>query len=218
MNDAKFLKVEEDFKETWYTKFKHWWFVKTSHTWYGSFRNWLRNFFRGFKNLYKWHSVVWNDVDWGYDQIYKVLKFKIKNTRNYLIKHNFIADFHIEKINRYCTLCLKLIDKIENEFYQLEYLDYFESEFNFIPKKLEIEGKEENVFELDIKEISSTPTPYFKKYKSVYKLIKKKVGLERPDKINDDKFIAFEMSHYNHEHAKKVLFNILAEQIEYWWD
>lgn len=218
MNDSKLLKLPEEFKENWYTKFKHWWYTKTRYTWYGAVRTWLHSFFRGFKNLYKWHRLVWNDVDWGYDQIYKVLRFKIKNTKDYLLKRNFIADFHLEKINRYCTLCLKLIDKIEDEFYQLEYLDHFESEFNFIPKKLEIQGKIEDVFELDIKEISSTPTPYFKKYKRVYNLIQKKITLERPEKKDDDKFIALEMSHYNHEHAKKVLFGILTEQIEDWWD
>ena len=221
-NSAKLLSVDEDVKISRWGKLRYWWYRKTRYTWWDRFvDNGIRSFIRGIRNIIKWGGIVWKDRDWGYDYIYDVLAFKIKNTRDYILKHDIIADFHLEKINRYCTLSLKLIEKISEEEYGLEYLDYFQSDHNFLPIGDTFfidKGKEEKIYQYNVVELSNSVDVYFKKYPHTYKLVQQKILKKEPDRINEKKYVAMQMAVLNHERAKKLLFDILAEQCEDWWD
>lgn len=210
---AKCLKLpEDDKKETILKKIRYWWYKLTRQTWFERNIEFpIKDFRRGVLNLFTWLPIVWKDRNWDSHYILDVLKFKIKNTRDYILKANRIADYHQERINRYCTLSIKLIDLVSEERYEMEYLDYFDSEFNWDP--IDIEG--EPHFKLDIKELGDRKEMFFKKYPLIYKQVLNEC---KDNKEIDVKWIAHLMSRKNHERAKKLLFKILEQELPYWWD
>lgn len=201
---------------------RNWGYRLIKNTWLKYIHNAWNYMKNGIVNLFKWRKVIWKDRDWDYHFILDVLKFKIKNTRDYILKCNRIGDEDQDRIKRYTTIAIKLIDAIREETYGTEYLDYFESKFNFIPTGKTVYNnltcKHEDTFEMEVIEISSAPKPYTEKYKRVYKRVKHKIEKEQPDRIDDIKYIALKIAQENHCRAKSLLFKILNDEISFWWD
>jgi hypothetical protein len=60
---------------------------------------------------------------------------------------------------------------------------------------------------------------YFKKYPLVYKRVMNGEGVFSLKGREDDKHvIAMNIAHLNHDRARKLLFKIMEENIEGWWD
>jgi hypothetical protein len=59
------------------------------------------------------------------------LKFKIKNTAKYTEKKQKFVGW--EKEVKYMRICETLIDRIQNEYYQMEYQDYRDLEMKTVP-------------------------------------------------------------------------------------
>ena len=166
----------------------------------------IKRFFRKIKNIIRWFPIIWKDEDWDDNYIFEILKFKLKNQSKY-----------IESKNRHTTakrdaeimmLCTRLIDRIQNDYYIIEHLDYQETEFKFIP----IEG--EDLSEMKIEHISDNLGDYFSKYPKIYE----KALIENNLDFTGKHRIAIYMSRMNHNRARKLLFKILEENIEKWWD
>jgi len=162
----------------------------------------IKQFFRRIRNLYRWFPIIWKDQDWDDHYIFEILKFKLTNQADYIGRYDrhTCAKRDAERM----MLCVRLIEKVQDEYYGTEYLDYVETEYNFIPS-----DHCEDCSELKIVDISDTLDEYFKKYPRIYKQIE--------DKSNRRK-VAFRMSSINHNRARKLLFKILEENIERWWD
>jgi hypothetical protein len=100
-------------------------------------------------------------------------------------------------------------------------MDYHESNFNWfdIPDKPDYK-------QLEIETTHEDFDQYFKKYPLVYKkvLADKKLqifNIEQKDDMTETDVkqrIAMNMGRYNHERARKLLFRIMEENIEGWWD
>jgi len=61
---------------------------------------------------------------------------------------------------------------------------------------------------------------YFAKYPLVYKRVLKGEGifkLDGRDEADKKRLIAMNISHLNHDRARKLLFKIMQENIEGWW-
>ena len=91
----------------------------------------IRMFFRKVKNLLRWFPIIWKDEDWDDHYIFEILKFKLKNQAKYIGD----KDRHTlaKRDAEIMMLCVSLIDKVQEEYYNTEHLDYEESNFNFIP-------------------------------------------------------------------------------------
>jgi hypothetical protein len=162
----------------------------------------IKQFFRRIHNLYRWLPIIWKDQDWDDFYIFEVLKFKLKNQAEYIGKRGI--HLSAKRDAEIMMLCIRLIEKIQDEYYASEYFEYYKSYLKF--KKLE---------NLELFEISETVTSealdnYFKKYPLIYK------------KVYDENVIkgsiAFRMSRINEERAHKLLFKILEQNIRRWWD
>jgi hypothetical protein len=105
------------------------------------------------------------------------------------------------------TIVLNLIERVNEDFYGVEYLDYSESKFRFEP----IEGDDEYyTMEQDV--ISENYDEYIKKYQSsVRKVLKEKPDLNKKD-------LCFWVARHNEEKAHDLLHRILKERIRHWWD
>jgi hypothetical protein len=177
----------------------------------------IRYIYRKFKNLYRWFPVIWNDQDYDNHYIFDILKFKLKNQAKYIGDNDRHTRATLDA--KRMKICVELIDKVSDEYYSGEYMDYYEIKWEFIdvPDKPGY-----STLNMDI--ISERFNEYFKKYPLVYKkvLTDKKLQIFNIDLADDDskkdERIAMNMGHYNHNRARKLLFKIMEENIEGWWD
>lgn len=154
-----------------------------------------------FKNIIKWSPILWKDRDWDDFFITNTLSFKIENTAKYIAKNQRYVGWErdVERMN----LVVRLIHKLQDEYYSCEYQDYYKSVFWFEdcedPKlhELKSEATEDNLIE------------YFKKYPNTYKLFSNK---------KDDLDIALKMGNHLHTKCKRILFKLIEQNIEKWWD
>jgi hypothetical protein len=165
----------------------------------------------GFKNLYNWFPLVWKDRDFDDFFIFEALKFKIAKTSKYISKKQRYVGW--EDDVRYMNICVRLIDRIQENWYQTEYLDYQDSEFNFTPT-------DKNLYELKTKLIRNDLSTYVKKYPLYERKLysDKSKRFESYIKNNSLTSICLGIGILRHEKAKKLLFTILERKIEHWWD
>ena len=159
----------------------------------------------GLVNFWKWKSVIWKDRHWDDHFIFEVIKHKLILQRKELVSAN--RHTTIPQTNRDITICLNLIERIQEEHYDMEYMDYFVSDYSW-------EDFDENSKQLVIDEISNTADDYFKKYLSTVKKCLKK----NRDLCFDKKRLAMAVAHENQKKCQALLFKILSERITWWWD
>jgi hypothetical protein len=117
----------------------------------------IKQFFRNIHNIIRWFPIIWKDRDWDHYYIFEILKFKLKNQSEHIGKYgNHISATHEAET---MMLCVRLIDKVQNEFYLDELI---------------------NIDKVSITEI------------------------RRAQK--------------KHDKAKQILFKLLENYIERWWD
>ena len=161
----------------------------------------IKQFFRRIYNLYRWAPIIWRDQDWDDHYIFEILKFKLKNQAKYIGTKN--RHMSAKRDAEIMMLCIRLIEKVQDEWYGREYFDYHESELKFIDSKT-YPGS----YEMEIEEISEHYDDYFKKYP---RIVKQVVEEDRHRK-------AFMIAKINEERAHKLLFKILEQNIRRWWD
>lgn len=183
-------------------KFKIWWKFEGKY--------FHLDLYYGIKNIIKWFRIVWRDRDYDDSFILEVLKFKIKNTADYTERRKWFVGWEIE-VSRMRT-CVELINRIQNDYYGVEYLDYQESNHNFVESDIR-DDDGDMMYEMKSELISENFDQYFKKYGSTYRKVIKEYG----DSLNKDS-LALRVSNKNHQKAKKLLFNILEKHIESWWE
>jgi len=173
------------------------------------YRFYPRNFVQGIKNLVKWFPIIWADRDWDDAYLFYVMKFKITNMSKYI----GYKDRHVsaKRDAEIMMTCVRLMDRVQDEYYIMENSDYHKSDFNFIPC-----DDNSGCSKLEIDLIEESFDDYFKKYPLIYKKVTtmKDTIFENKDKSS----IAMNIGHMNHDRARKLLFKILEGNIERWWD
>jgi hypothetical protein len=166
----------------------------------------IRYFFTGVKNIFKWMPTIYHDRDWDGDFILKILQKKIEFQRKELVSAN--RHMNIDRDNRDMTLALNLLERVREEHYQLECMDYWNDDISFEDVQNKPDSKS-----IEIKTTDERFDDYLNKYPSSVRVVIKKHGV-----IEDKKTLCLEVSYYNHNKANKLLFRILEERLPYWWD
>lgn len=177
----------------------------------GIFDN-INAFVRGVKNLIKWGPTIYNDYNWDYRSIYDVLYKKIELLRKNIVQNN--RHSAVETDNFWMTLSLNLINKVKEEEYTTEYMEYIEKDYDF-DKVDDLDKNGNNLYQLRTTVISDNTEEYVKKNPSKVRILSKKFP-NFAEETNEDK--AMLISRYKHDQAKKLLFKIIETKIEYWWD
>jgi hypothetical protein len=162
----------------------------------------IKQFFRRIYNLYRWFPIIWKDQDWDDHYIFEILKFKLKNQAKYIGDYN--RHTTAKRDAEIMMLCVRLIEKVQEEYYGCEYMDYHESDFRWL------DTNNPDTKELDIVELSEHFDDYFKKYPLIYRMV--------PDLKAPKHKIAMQIARINEERAHKLLFTILEKNIRKWWD
>jgi hypothetical protein len=192
---------------------------KTRHTWfYWKYERYasepIYNFINGIKNLWRWLPIVWKDRNWGDNYIFEILKYKLLIHRKHLVKNN--RHTCIPETNRDITICLNLIERIQEEYYGIEHMDYKESKFRFEPTGEQFNGENTYIMEEDL--VSENFDLYLSKYKSSVRYILKNGYRGRKIDGEDKDVLCLYVAQYNQEKCQKLLFKILNEKINNWWD
>jgi hypothetical protein len=170
----------------------------------------IKNIREGFKNIWYWSPIVWKDRNWDHQFIFEILSHKLKSHAEYIDKKGI----HLNSWQnvRDMNICISLIEKINEGYYSHEFSDYHEIKTWFEPCE-----DREGFSEWKSKTITENFDDYFAKYPLTYKRV---LNGETPFEIvSDDKYkIAISMGMLNHKRAIKLLFKIMGERIETWWD
>lgn len=168
--------------------------------------NWrIKSFFIGCKNIVKWSPTIFKDRDWDQWYIYNILQKKIEFQRREIVRSN--RHTGIDRDNRDMTIVLNLIERVKEDYYGIEFLDYSETKFRFDP----IEGDDER-YSMEQDVISENYDEYIKKYpSSVRKVLKEKPDLNK-------QYLCVWVARHNEEKAHDLLHKILKERMGAWWD
>ena len=170
------------------------------------------NFKRGIKNIWYWFPIIWTDRNWDSSFIFTILSHKLKAQSAYIggrdIHQNAKRDAEV------MMTCVRLIEKVSSEWYSMEYMDYHKTKNWFEP----IEDKP-GYSTWESKEIYEHFDVYFAKYPLIYKRVMNGEGIFKLEGTDDDKQrIAMNIAHINHDRARKLLFKLMEQNIERWWD
>jgi hypothetical protein len=170
----------------------------------------------GVKNVIYWVPIIWKDRHWDHGYIFTILQHKLKAQSKYIGSR----DIHTraQQDAKRMRLCVNLIQKLQDDFYSMEYMDYAKNRHWFEP----VPG-DERLSSWESRLLEENFDDYFKKYPLIYKRVLNGDGifsLGDHDNVSTDKKqrIAMNIGHINHDRARKLLFKIMESEIEKWWD
>ena len=79
------------------------------------------------KNIIRWIPVLWNDRDWDYHYTFEILKTKLKFQSKHFRKYGYHESS--ERDAERMELCIKLIDRVQNEYYFDQLIERKRGEF-----------------------------------------------------------------------------------------
>jgi len=187
-------------------------FYRTQLWWKFEGQYFFRDFKIGIKNIIYWFPIIWKDRNWDHRYIFDIFAHKLKVQAEYIGKYGL----HLNnwKDERDMMTCVRLIEKIKDEWYSMEYMDYHKTEHWFEP----CEDKP-GYSTWESRELEENFDDYFSKYPLIYKRVMNGEGVFNREGREDDKqIIAMNIAKINHERARKLLFKIMEQKIEGWWD
>jgi len=177
-------------------------------------RYYHKYFKQGVKNIIYWFPIIWKDRNWDGHYIFEILQHKLKAQADYIGRRDFHTRAQLDA--KRMRLCVKLIKKVQEEDYTMEYMDYAKDRVWFTPCE-----DRPDLHQYNSEEVWEKYDEYFKKYPLIYKRVLKGEGvftLNGRDESDMKKVIAQNIAHLNHDRARKLLFKIMEENIEGWWD
>lgn len=210
------MEPEKDVFEEWREKraSQPWIIRKWNHltSWWNFEGQYMfRNFIVGVENLRYWLPIIWKDRNWDHDFIFDILTHKLKAQSKYIGSR----DIHTraKRDAEVMMTCVRLIEKVKDEYYSSEYMDYHKTKhwFEDIPDKPGYSTWESRQLEENFDD-------YFAKYPLIYKRVMNGEGWLKIEDPNDKDRIASNIAHINHDRARKLLFKIMEQNIERWWD
>jgi hypothetical protein len=190
-------------------------FFRRIYLWWNHDGRYYHKYFKqGVKNILYWFPVIWKDRDWDSYYIFEILQHKLVAQANYIGKRDFHTRAQLDA--KRMRLCVKLIKKVQEEDYTMEYMDYHKDRVWFTDCEDRPGSSQYNS-----EEVWEKYDEYFAKYPLVYKKVLKGEGvftLNGRDESDMKRVIAMNIAHLNHDRARKLLFKIMEENIEGWWD
>lgn len=180
--------------------------------WNQEARYYHKHVINGIKNIQYWFPIIWKDRNWDSYYIFEILSHKIKAQAKYIGDND--RHTRAKRDAEIMMTCVRLMKLVQEEFYSSEYSDYHKT-------KHWGEDIEDNpgysIWKSRI--LEENFDDYFKKYPLIYKRVMNGEGPFSLEGREDDKqVVAMNISHINHERARKLLFKIMQENIEKWWN
>jgi hypothetical protein len=168
----------------------------------------IKFFIDGVKNLFRWAPIIYKDRDFDDYYILKMLQKKIEFQRQYLIDQN--RHTHIDCDNYWMTLVLNLLEREIHNYYALEMYDYMDSTIKFVPFE-----DSDNSYKMEKITISENLDDYLNKYRLSKRIVIRK---NKGKDFTDKETLAFYIGEYNSKKCRNLLFEILKNKSNQWWD
>jgi hypothetical protein len=159
----------------------------------------IRNFIRKIKRLIRYTPVIWNSYDFDYRYATELFQMKLEDIANFMESDRAMSVQAKEDAKRIRTV-IKLMDKVYDEDYSLEYED----------KLKELYGEDVLYVEFLEKFSKSGNKHYCIKYK--YE------DWDNCDEIKEMKTKLFNESHLKQKKAHRILWKFIEHNIQRWWD
>jgi len=200
--------AEERDAMPWYKKIAS----SISSNWKFKYQYLWRDFKVGVKNIWYWLPIIWKDRNWDQGYIFTILKHKLEAQANCI----GTRDIHTraKRDAEVMMICVRLMERVQVEFYSSEYSDYHKTKHWFEPIV-----EKEGYSSWESRQLYENFDVYFAKYPLIYKRVMNDEGVFNREGREDDKqIIAMSIGHINHDRARKLLFKIMEQNIEKWWD
>ena len=171
-----------------------------------------RHVWTGIKNIWYWLPIIWKDRNWDYNYIFDIMTHKLKAQSKYIGSRG--THLSAERDAEIMMTCVRLMKLVQEDTYSSEYSDYHKTKhwLEDIEDKPGLSSWESRLLEENFDD-------YFKKYPLIYKRVLNGEGVfGRKGREDNKQVIAMNISHINHDRAKKLLFKLMEENIERWWD
>lgn len=173
-----------------------------------------KDFAHGVKNLWKWFPIIWKDRDWDHNFIYTLLAKKLEFQAKYIGNRGIHVD--AKRDAERMMLVAKLIKLQQDDFYAMEYMDYQVTEDIFIP----VDDNPE-YFEWEQVTVSDTYDTYFAKYPLCHKRAIEYIMANQKrftSNNTDNQLVAMVMGDLRQQKCKDLIFKLLNQHIDQWWD
>lgn len=160
---------------------------------------WFKRKIWQIKNVIKWLPKIWNQYDFDYGYSIDVFKFQLEKQAEFLESNKACTLSAKDKASR-IRMVLRLMDKVYNEDYALEYTDEFEK----------IYGKGSS----DISFVN-TNNPKLLSMKKNYELTESEEKIIEMDQVYNNLFLN---SVEKQKRAHKLLWDLIEHNIQGWWD
>ena len=175
-------------------------------------RYYHKYFKQGVKNIWYWFPIIWKDRHWDSHYIFEILKHKLKAQANYIGSND--RHTRAQQDARRMRLCIKLMQKIQDDDYAMEYMDYHKDRIWFT----DCEDRPDLSL-MNSEQVWEKFDDYFKKYPLIYKRVMNGEGVfSRKGREDDKQIIAMNIAHINQDRAHRLLFKVMEENILKWWD
>lgn len=149
------------------------------------------------RNLFKWFPVIWKQYDFDYHYSTDVFRFQLEKQAEFFESGKTYTVGAEHNASRIRT-ALRLMDKVDNQEYGIEYQFKLE----------ELYGKDVLDFEFEPTGREDGSSRLRHKYESY----------ENKDEISVAKDKLFKESHLKQERAHRILWEFIAHNIRNWWD
>jgi len=172
-----------------------------------------KEFASGIKNLWRWFPTIWKDRDWDHSYVYEIIRVKLEHQAKSI--GNRDRHTTAKRDSDRMRLVAKLIKLQQDDFYSMEYMDYHDAKYDFVPT-----DETEQWYTMEDTLISERFDEYFAKYPKQYQQILAQEMMSDTPMLNPDekKYIAMAIAHTNMQRCRKLIFKIMESEIEKWWD
>jgi hypothetical protein len=160
---------------------------------------WIKRKIWQIKNVMKWLPKIWNQYDFDYHYSIEVFKYQLQKQAEFLESDKTNTMCAKDRAKRIRTV-IKLMDKVYNEDYSLEYQDVLKEAYG------------EDVLDFDF-----VPNGEYNGEKT-YTMKYKYESWENSKEIDEIQSELFKMSHEKQERAHKILWKLIEKDIRGWWD
>lgn len=170
----------------------------------------------GFKNLFQWFHIIWSDRNWDHTYLLQMMKFKIEKMADYHESRQFYVGW--ENNVKWMRTCGKLIDRMIDSTYEGELHKYYDIEVWCVP-----EDDTDEFVGLDMKTTRENLDDYFKLYPLQIPIAEQKFSELKKydvdyDNADDRKLLGMLLAQHNQQRCQTLLFKILNENLQKWWD
>jgi hypothetical protein len=180
--------------------------------WNNEGRYLYRHVWTGIKNIWYWLPIIWKDRNWDSNYIFEIMMHKLKAQSKYIGSRGI--HLSAERDAEIMMTCVRLMKLVQEDTYSSEYSDYHKTKhwLEDIEDKPGLSSWESRLLEENFDD-------YFKKYPLIYKrVLNGEDVFGRKGRKDDKQVIAMNIARINHDRARKLLFKLMEENIERWWD